>query len=59
MEDAHIIEGIPEGLWKSPPDAARDSKPPGVDGHVIFAVFDGHGGDFVARCHVSGKTLVL
>jgi len=33
MEDAHIVDG----------------RPAGFEDHTIFAVFDGHGGDYVAR----------
>lgn len=47
MEDAHIAEGELYALEIDPKDSSKNIKIP-LEGHSLFAVYDGHGGTFAA-----------
>ncbi len=47
MEDAHIAEGELYALEVDPKDSRKTTKIP-LEGHSLFAVYDGHGGTFAA-----------
>jgi len=47
MEDAHIAEGELYALEVDPADSSKTIKIP-LEGHSLFAVYDGHGGTFAA-----------
>lgn len=47
MEDAHIAEGELYALEVDPNDSSKSTKIP-LEGHALFAVYDGHGGTFAA-----------
>mmetsp|Transcript_18652 Transcript_18652/g.38419 ORF Transcript_18652/g.38419 Transcript_18652/m.38419 type:complete len:535 (+) Transcript_18652:267-1871(+) len=47
MEDAHIAEGELYALERDPKDSSKTTKIP-LEGHSLFAVYDGHGGTFAA-----------
>jgi len=47
MEDAHIAEGELYALEVDPKDSSKSTKIP-LEGHALFAVYDGHGGTFAA-----------
>jgi serine/threonine protein phosphatase PrpC len=47
MEDAHIAEGEIYALEIDPKDSSKSTKIP-LEGHSLFAVYDGHGGTFAA-----------
>ena len=47
MEDAHIAEGELYALEVDPKDSNKTVKIP-LEGHSLFAVYDGHGGTFAA-----------